>query len=138
MDFDMAFGGPCHELHIGNTPRSIMTKGNSTRRKNRLPGSLYRNCDLGNNDKLMITYRRERLHDYTMHGACGVLFEGEMHFFGGYDIIVSRDYTELNRSLEYETTNVTVKGHQKSSLTKNIFLKSSCSKFFSLTNYFSG
>ena len=75
----------CHELHIGNTPRSIMTKGTSTRRKNRLPGSLYGNCDLGNNDKLMITYRREPSHDYTLDAACGVLFEGEMHFFGGFN-----------------------------------------------------
>jgi len=32
----------------------------------------------------------------------------------------------------------TVKGHQKSSLTKNFFSKSLCSKIFSLTNYFSG
>ena len=62
-----------------------MTKGTSIRRKNRLPGSLYGNFDPGNNDKLMITYRREPSHDYTMYGACGVLFEGEIHFFGGSD-----------------------------------------------------
>ena len=60
-----------------------MTKGTSTRRKNRLPGSLYGNFDPGNNDKLTISYRREPSHDYTMDGACGVLFEEEIHFFGG-------------------------------------------------------
>ena len=75
--------GDCGELHIGNTPRSIMTKGISTRRKNGLPGSLYGNVDPGNNDKLMISYRREPSHDYEMSGACGVLFNGEIHFFGG-------------------------------------------------------
>ena len=47
----------CGELHIGNTPRSIMTKGTSTRRKSRLPGKLYGNVDPGDNDKLMITFR---------------------------------------------------------------------------------
>ena len=75
--------GGCNEKHIGNTPRSIMTKGTSTRRKNGLSGYLYGNLDPGNNDKLMISYRREPSHDYVMTGVCGVIFEGEMHFFGG-------------------------------------------------------
>ena len=65
----------CGELHIGNTPRSIMTKGNSISF-----GTQYGNFIRGNKDKLMITYRREPSHDYTMYGACGVLFEGEIHF----------------------------------------------------------
>ena len=68
----------CHELHTGNTPRSIMTKGNSVTK-----GTTYGNFVRGNKDKLMITYRRERSHVYSMRGACGVLFEGEIHFFGG-------------------------------------------------------
>ena len=55
-----------------------MTKGNSV-----TIGTPYGNFIRGNNDKLMITYRREPGHDYTMTGACGVLFEGEFHFFGG-------------------------------------------------------
>ena len=38
---------------------------------------------MGNDEKLMISYKRERSHDYVMPGACGVLYEGEMHFFGG-------------------------------------------------------
>ena len=67
----------CGELHIGNTPRSIMTKGNSNAN-----GTRYGNFIKGNRDKLMISYRRERTHDYTIDGACGVLFEGEIHFFG--------------------------------------------------------
>ena len=57
--------GICGELHIGNTPRSIMTKGTSTRRKNRLLGSLYGNFDPGNSDKLMISYRREQSRLYN-------------------------------------------------------------------------
>ena len=85
--------GSCNEKHIGNTPRSIMTKGTSTRRKKSQPGEkkpkkrmlipLYGNFDPGNTDKLMISYRREPSHDYTMRGACGVIYQGDMHFFGG-------------------------------------------------------
>ena len=60
-----------------------MTKVTSTRRKNRLPGSLYGNCDLGDQDKLMITYNRDQTHDYTMNNACSVIYQGNMHFFGG-------------------------------------------------------
>ena len=59
-------------------PRSIMTKGNSISH-----GTQYGNFIRGNKDKLMITYRREPSHDYTMWGVCGVLYQGEMHFFGG-------------------------------------------------------
>ena len=66
------------EYHIGNTPRSIMTKG-----KSRLPGPLYGNFHPGNEDKLMISYRREPKHDYMMAGACDVFYKGEIHFFGG-------------------------------------------------------
>ena len=73
----------CIEKHIGNTPRSIMTKGTSTRRKNRLPGYLYGNFDPGNQDKLMITYGRDPTHDYSMEGACAVIYQGNIHFFGG-------------------------------------------------------
>ena len=70
----------CGELHIGNTPRSIMTKGNSV-----TSGTQYGNFVRGNRDKLMISYRRESSHDYTMLGACSVLFENKIHFFGGND-----------------------------------------------------
>ena len=70
----------CGEQHIGNTPRSIMTKGKSV-----TTGTQYGNFIRGNKDKLMISYRREPSHDYTMSGACGVLFENEIHFFGGSD-----------------------------------------------------
>ena len=88
----------CNELHIGNTPRSIMTKGTSTRRKNRLDGYLYGNFDPGNQDKLMITYRRESSHDYTMDGACGVVYQGDMHFFGGYQFPKQHFMIEKRRS----------------------------------------
>ena len=42
----------CIEKHIGNTPRSIMTKGNSV-----AIGTQYGNFIKGNRDKLMISYR---------------------------------------------------------------------------------
>ena len=41
----------CDELHIGNTPRSIMKKGNSV-----VIGTRYGNFIKGNRDKLMISY----------------------------------------------------------------------------------
>ena len=40
--------GRCGELHIGNTPRSIMTKGNSMSH-----GTQYGNFIRGNKDKLI-------------------------------------------------------------------------------------
>ena len=60
-----------------------MTKGNSV-----AIGTKYGNFIRGNKDKLMISYRREPSHDYTMFGACGVLFEGEIHFFGGWNYTI--------------------------------------------------
>ena len=116
----------CNELHIGNTPRSIMTKGTSTRRKNRLPGSLYGNFDPGNNDKLMISYRREPSHDYGMYGACGVLFEGEIHFFGGYTREV--DLTRQHFVIEIERSGQLVKMTKKEDLEIG-FRRHSCSSF---------
>ena len=71
-------GGECDEKHIGNTPRSIMTKGNSVAN-----GTRYGNFIKGNRDKLMMAYRREPTHDYMMAGACDVFYKGEIHFFGG-------------------------------------------------------
>ena len=76
-------GTDCGGKYWGNVPRSIMTKGTSTRRKNPFPGYLYGNFDPGDQDKLMITYRRKPSHDYTMFGACGVVYQGDMNFFGG-------------------------------------------------------
>ena len=31
----------------------------------------------------MITFAREPSQNYTMKGACSVIYKGEMHFFGG-------------------------------------------------------
>ena len=53
--------GHCYEMHVGNVPRTIMSKGFSMRE-----GHKYGRITLGNNDKLMISYRRESTHDYTM------------------------------------------------------------------------
>ena len=39
----------------------------------------------------MITYYRDPTHDYTMDGACGVIYQGDMHFFGGFE------YLEIQR-----------------------------------------
>ena len=123
----MNFG--CFELHIGNTPRSIMTKGTSTRRKNRLPGSLYGNFDPGNNDKLMISYRREPSHDYTMFGACSVLFEGEIHFFGGWNLARQHFVIETHRSGQL------IKMTKKEDLEIG-FQSASCSSFEMTGEYF--
>ena len=110
--------GDCGELHIGNTPRSIMTKGISTRRKNGLPGSLYGNVDPGNNDKLMISYRREPSHDYEMSGACGVLFNGEIHFFGGEErVSMDRQHFVLEKLLEAEIAAATHEHEENGILT---------------------
>ena len=57
-----------------------MTKGTSSGR-----GSTYGNLILGNTDKLMISFQRELSEDYIMSGACGVVYQGEIHFFGGED-----------------------------------------------------
>ena len=65
-------------IQFGNTPRSIMIKGTSV-----AIGTPYGNFIRGNKDKLMISYRREPSRDYRMRGACGGLFQGELHFFGG-------------------------------------------------------
>ena len=127
--------GQCQEKHIGNTPRSIMTKGTSTRRKNRLPGSLYGNFDPGNNDKLMITYRREPSHDYTMLGACGVLFEGKMHFFGGDPYINGIDFTRQHFVIETKRSGQLVKMTKQKDLEIR-FEGPACSSFQMTSEYF--
>ena len=121
----------CHELHIGNTPRSIMTKGNSFAN-----GTKYGNFIEGNRDKLMISYRREQTHDYTMVGACGVLFEGEMHFFGG------RNYTNdgigFSRQhfvIETKRSGQLVKMTKKEDLEIGLF-SPSCSSLEMTSEYF--
>ena len=108
----------CNELHIGNTPRSIMTKGNSVAN-----GTRYGNFIKGNRDKLMITYRREPSHDYTMDGACGVLFEGEIHFFGGQSPFYRQHFViETKRS--GQLVKMTAKEHLEIG-----FTDASCSSF---------
>ena len=90
--------GNCNEDHTGNTPRSIMTRGTSTRRKNSLPGYLYGNFDPGDQDKLMITYQRDPTHDYTLDGSCGVIYQGDIHFFGGFYFNTQHFTIETHRS----------------------------------------
>ena len=74
-----------------------MTKGTSSGR-----GSTYGNLILGNTDKLMISYKRELSEDYSMIGACAVVYQGDIHFFGGEDqfeepILDSNISTSLGR-----------------------------------------
>ena len=129
--------GRCNELHIGNTPRSIMTKGISTRRKNRLPGSLYGNLDPGNNDKLMISYKRVPSHDYTMWEACGVLFEGEIHFFGGSDY-TKQNWINLTRQhfvIETQRKGQQVEMTKKEDLEMGFWVPA-CSSFEMTSEYF--
>ena len=129
LDIKAYFDG-CEECHIGNTPRSIMTKGTSTRRKNGLPGSLYGNFDPGNNDKLMITYRREPSHDYEMYGACGVMFEGEIHFFGG-----EGGFEQQHFVIETQRSGQLVKMREQEDLEIG-FQRPSCSSFEMTGEYF--
>ena len=127
----------CSEKHIGITPRSIMTKGTSTRRKNRLNGSLYGNFDPGDQDKLMITYERDPEHDYTLNGACGVLYQGNIHFFGG-------DYTSLPNNYAFERQHFSIETQRKGRIVKMTKLKNlnidfqypSCSNFEITSDYF--
>ena len=84
----------CGEQHV-HTPRSIMTKGNSSSR-----GSFYRNAILGNADKLMVSYERIPSHDYTMYGACSVVYEGDIHFFGGFNYFHHFDFTRQHFVIE--------------------------------------
>lgn len=78
----------CIEKNLGQQPRSIMTKGASTRAKSPRP---YGNFDPGNDDKLMISYLREREVQYSLTDTCGVVYEGNMHFFGGSNFGRSND-----------------------------------------------
>ena len=70
-----------------------------------IKGTPYGNLHLGNEDKLMITYKRDTLHYYTMDGACSVIYEGEMHFFGAepYRKTYSDDYAFLKQHFTIDT-----------------------------------
>ena len=89
----------CHEKHIGRTPRSIMTKGTSTRRKSRSPEPLYGNFDPGNRDKLMISYSKDPSHDYGLAESCGVIYQDEINFFGG-DVYVEQSFEKQHFVME--------------------------------------
>ena len=101
-----------------------MTKGTSTRK-----GNAYGNVILGNKDQLMISYRREFLQNYTMDGACGVLYQGEIHFFGGR--IYRFDWKDFSRQhfvIEAQRSDETVKMRKKEDLDIG-FSFHSCSSF---------
>ena len=110
----------CEENHTGNTPRSIMTKGTSTRRKSRLPDYLYGNFDPGDQDKLMITYYRDRTHDYTMRDACGVIYRGDMHFFGGNG---GRDPGRWNGGDAFQKQHFIIESHRSGKMVQMIKMK---------------
>ena len=76
----------------------------------------------------MITYRREPSHDYTMDAACGVLFEGEMHFFGGYTYSVGIDLTRQHFVIETQRSGQLAKMTRKENLEIG-FRFPSCSSF---------
>ena len=61
--------GYCHtnkDQGLPKFPRSIPVTSGST------------------NDEFTISYNKEPSFDYTMTYACGVFYQGDMHFFGGY------------------------------------------------------
>ncbi len=95
-------------------------------------GTPYGNFIRGNNDKLMITYRREPSHDYRMYGACGVLYEGEMHFFGsGFS-----DFFRQHFVIETQRTDKLVKMVRKQDLDMR-FQFPACRSFQITSEYFS-
>ena len=53
------------------------------------------------NDDFTISYDKEPSFDYTMTHACGIFYQGDMHFFGGYISVASRDQN-LNRQADYD------------------------------------
>ena len=131
MDTDVIGGKDvrsCNELHTGNIPRSIMTKGNSISY-----GTQYGNFIRGNKDKLMISYGRESTHDYSMRGACGVLFEGEMHFFGGVNY-PSLNLTRQHFVIEKQKSGQLVKMTKKEDLEIGFWFPS-CSSFEMTSKY---
>ena len=100
-------------------------------------GTPYGNFIRGNRDKLMITYRREPSHDYTMKSACGVLFEGEIHFFGGARYANERiDFSRQHFVIETKRSGQLVKMTKKEDLEIG-FLHPSCSSFEMTSEYFS-
>ena len=108
-----------------------MTKGQSSRNTT----TPYGNLVLGNKDKLMISYKREPSHDYSMNGACGVMFEGEMHFFGGFSEDPGYNITHQHFVIE------TQRGGQTVEMIRNEYLKfgmidPSCSNFEMTSEYF--
>ena len=138
-----------------------MTKGTSTRRKSQgLLGidrygkgrmrPLYGNFDPGNNDKLMITYNRDRQHDYTTSGACGVMYEGNINFLGGYTSVpaplwrdhegrnhgsFSVDFSRQHFVIELQRNGQMVKMTKKKDLEER-FTEASCNTFAMTYEYF--
>ena len=106
-----------------------MTKGNSVTN-----GTTYGNFIRGNNDKLMISYRREPSHDYTMLGACGVSFEGEIHFFGG-GYFSYYNFTPQHFVIETQRNQQTVKMTEKENLEIKL-IQPSCSSFEVTSEHF--
>ena len=104
-----------------------MTKGTSTRRKNRLPGYLYGNFDPGDQDKLMITYKRDATHDYSLSAACGVVYEGDIHFFGG-GVFPNNNFNTQHFVIETQRSGKMVKMTKKKDLAVG-FRSPSCSTF---------
>ena len=110
-----------------------MTKGTSTRRKNGLPGYLYGNFDPGDQDKLMITYARDQTQDYTLNGACGVIYKGNIHFFGGdwprsayfrgspYTNLTVKYYEAIRNNLRKQ--HLTIETHRSGRIPKLIRMK---------------
>ena len=78
----------------------------------------------------MISYRREPSHDYTMNGACGVLFEGEIHFFGGWS-----DFGRQHFVIETKRSGQLIKMTKKENLEIG-FTSPSCSSFEMFSEYF--
>ena len=102
-------------------------------------GSPYGNLDLGNEDRLMISYHRDlSSHNYSMEGACSVLYEGEMHFFGAEPNAAyhsGNDYLSQHFTIEMKRTGRMVEMKRQHNLDIK-FWKPSCSSFDIISEYF--
>ena len=98
---------------------------------------VYGIFDPGNQDKVMITFKRESSHDYTLQGACGVVYQGDMHFFGGqkYSIPEFGDFSRQHFVIERQRSGKMVKMTEKKSL-DIAFQYPSCSNFAMISKNF--
>ena len=82
----------------------------------------------------MITYKRDLWsHNYTLDGACGVIYEGDIHFFGGK--YLKNDYRKQHFVIETKRNGRMVEMMKEKDLAVEV-LQPSCSSFKITSQYF--